>query len=122
MQAILKLIRRFAAYGSEAYPGDAQNSWHAISNQIWLWNILLTTAVIPLIIVLIILFGDLVGPRRLSYLINYSAIPCGILLFQGGLFLWGNKGSLRRRDLALHLLIASDCAMLWLFSLCVGPA
>lgn len=28
----------------------------------------------------------------------------------------------RRRTLALHLLITSDCAMLWLFSLCTGGA
>src|SRR5262245_42096451 len=44
MQGIVQLMRSLVAYGTtaahaEPERGQALRSWHAISNQIWLWNI-----------------------------------------------------------------------------------
>jgi hypothetical protein len=103
-------------------PHDALVSWHAISNQVWLWNMVLTWALVPLIWVLFLLYGELVGDRRWGYLLQYLSIPVGIGVAQALLFWRGNTAALGGRAIALHLLIFSDCLMIWLFTLFIGAA
>lgn len=45
MNSVLEIIRKVAAYGRPTYGNVVLLSWHAISNQVWLWNIALTAAV-----------------------------------------------------------------------------
>lgn len=117
MNRIAKSILTLVRYG-ERSGGD----YHAISNQVWLWNIALTLAMMPLIGVLFVLYGHLMPGQRWNYLISYISVPVGFVTLQISLFWWGNAQSLSRRTLALHGLIFSDCAMIWLFCMLVGAA
>ena len=157
VKRVMVYVRRLATYGSTSLSLDRRlgtgsslgsrkkeslQTWHAISNQIWLWNMALSAAVIPLIPILVAVFGDLLGGKKWIYLGTYSAIPVGIFAVQVFLFWWGNRPEKEKepgpsdlpqgqivsrirqgtgkRTLALHLIIASDCIMLWLFSIFTG--
>lgn len=132
MQYVLLKIRQVLAYGRKEFQGSALANWHAISNQVWLWNIALTLSMLPIVFALTFLFGQLVGKNLSNYLLAYTAIPGGIFIFQVFLFWWGNNYPLNvysttsrrgsKRTIALHLLIISNCTMLWLLSLFIGAA